>query len=184
MSAIIPLPTARDPDGLAPELVKRLEGLPPLNVMWMLARTGWLDEIRAVLAGMFDPGQFPPRDREVMMFRIAALLGVDYPIPQHRIFGRSAGMTEEEIQAVTEGDDGKLDAWTAELCRICEEISQKVALREASVQRLVDRYGKDGATRAIWIMSWFNMLVRFVASTRIPIESPAVLAMVLAGPTD
>lgn len=53
----------------------------------------------------------------------------------------------------------------------------KVTLSEASVQRLVDRHGRNGATQAIWPMSWFNMLARFVSSTRVPVENHEVLAV-------
>ena len=178
---MIPLPTSSDPDGLAPGLVKKLEGMPPLNVAWMLARTGWLDEIMATLAAMFRPQGFPARDREIMVLRISTLLGAEYPVPQHRFFARAAGMTDEEIQAVIDKDDRLLDSWTVELCDLCEEISRQVTLSEASVRRLSDHYGRNAAVQAIWLMSWFNMLARFVSSTRIPIETPEVLAKGLSG---
>jgi len=178
---MIPLPTSSDPDGLAPELVKKLEGMPPLNVPWMLARTGWLEEIMATLAAMFRPQGFPARDREIMALRISTLLGAEYPVPQHRVFARAAGLTDDEIQAVIDRDYSKLDAWTVELCNLCEEISNKVTLSEASVQRLSDHYGRNAAVQAIWLMSWFNMLARFVSSTRIPIEKPEVLSAALRG---
>ena len=178
---MIPLPSRRDPDGVAPEVVRKLEGMPSLNVPWMLARTGWLDEIMATLAAMFDPNGFPARDREIMALRISAFLGAEYPVPQHKEFARAAGMSQQEIRAVIEGDCSRLDSWTGELCRICEEISKAVTLSEASVQRLSDHYGSNGATQAIWLMSWFNMLARFVSSTRVPIEPPEVLATAVRG---
>jgi hypothetical protein len=146
MTAIIPLPTSQEPDGLAPELVRKLESLPPLNVLWMLARPGWLDEIMAALAVMFDPHRFPARDREVMLLRISSFLGVEYTLPQHRVFSRNAGMTDTEIQAVIERDYSRLDSWTIELYNLCEEISEKITLSEASVQRTTEHYGRNGAT--------------------------------------
>lgn len=76
-------------------------------------------------------------------------------------------------------DFSLLDSRTIELCKLCEEISEKVTLNEASVQQLCDHYGRNGATQAIWLMSWFNMLARFVSSTRIPIENPEVLGTAL-----
>jgi len=155
--------------------------MPPLNVPWMLARTGWLDEIMATLAAMFDPHGFPARDREIIALRISTLLGAEYPVPQHRVFARAAGMTDEEIQAVIERDYSKLDDWPVELCNLCEEISKQVTLSEVSVQRLSDHYGRNAAVQAIWLMSWFNMLARFVSSTRIPIETSEVLAKGLSG---
>jgi hypothetical protein len=106
-----------------------------------------------------------------MALRISSLLGAEYPIPQHRVFGRNAGVTGEEIESVITRDFSLLDPWTIELCKLCEEISEKVTLSGASVQRLCDHYGRNDATQAIWLMSWFNMLARFVSSTRIPVEN-------------
>jgi hypothetical protein len=151
-------------------VVAKLETMPPLNVLRMLGRTGWLDVISAALSQMFDGSQFPPEDREAMILRIAAHTGVDYPIPQHRIFGQNVGMSDDVIQAIINRDFDALDTWTVELCRICEEITDNVVLNDAALARLVEHYGKNGAAKAVWLMGWFNMLVRFVGSTGIPIE--------------
>jgi alkylhydroperoxidase family enzyme len=167
----LPLPTPEDASDLDPAIVAQLEGMPHLNVLWMLGRTGWLDVITAALAKMFTEDQFPARDREVMILRIAAHTGVDYPIPQHRVFARNSGLTDPEVEAIVRRDFGALDAWTAELCAISEEITDDISLQEESLAALVAHYGRNGAAKAVWLMSWFNMLVRFVASTRIPIET-------------
>jgi len=167
----LPLPTPEDPADLDPAIVAQLEGMPHLNVLWMLGRTGWLDVITAALAKMFTEDQFPARDREVMILRIAAHTGVDYPLPQHRVFARNSGLTDAEVEAIIRRDLQALDAWTAELCAISEEITDDVSLQEESLAALVAHYGRNGAAKAVWLMSWFNMLVRFVASTRVPIEA-------------
>ena len=181
VTPIIPLPTTQTADGLTPAQVAKLQTMPQFNVLWMLARTGWLNEIIALLAVMFKPDDFPQRDRETMVLRISSLLAADYPIAQHRFFGRTAGLTSEEIEAILRDDTGALDPWTAQLCTFCDEISQNVILSEKSVQTLTDHYGPNAATQAIWLMSWFNMLARFTASTRIPIETPETLAAATGG---
>ena len=180
---ILPIPTPEAPDGLDPGVTAQLETMPPLNVLWMLGRTGWLEVISAALSRMFDPGQFPAADRETMILRIAAHTGVDYPIPQHRVFAGNVGMSDEVVQAIINREFAALDPWTVELCRICEEITDKVTLTEASLARLVEHYGKNGAAQAVWLMGWFNMLVRFVGSTRIPIEADLEAAAALTRPT-
>ena len=167
---ILPLPTADNPDGLDPSALNKLKTMPSLNVLWMLGRTGWLDTISSVLSEMFDAAQFPPQDRETMILRIAAHKHVDYPIPQHRLFAKNVGMQTETIEAIIRRDFGILDSWTVELCQICEEITDNVTLSRASLDRLVNHYGKNGAAKAIWLMGWFNMLIRFVGSTQLPIE--------------
>jgi hypothetical protein len=163
----LPLPL---PEELDPATAARLAAMPRLNVLAMLGRTGWLDVITAALAQMFDSAQFPPRDREAMILRIAAHTGVEYPIPQHRVFAVHAGLTAAEVEAIVRGELDELDEWTATLCRLCEEITDRVVLSEASMETLVAHYGRDDAAKAVWLMGWFNMLVRFVGSTRVPVE--------------
>jgi hypothetical protein len=164
----LPLPS---PEELDPAVAARLATLPRLNVLPMLGRTGWLDAILAALAQMFDDARFPARDREVMILRIAAHTGVEYPIPQHRVFARNAGLADTEVEAILRRDLPALDGWTATLCRLCEEITDRVVLSEASLAELVAHYGRNDAAKAVWLMGWFNMLVRFVGSTRVPVEA-------------
>ena len=118
-----------------------------------------------------------------MILRIAAHTGVDYPIPQHRVFARNVGMSDDVVQAIINRDFDALDTWTVELCRMCEEITDNVILKDASLAKLVEHYGKNGAAKAVWLMGWFNMLVRFVGSTRIPIEDDFEAATSLTRPT-
>jgi hypothetical protein len=164
---MFPLPS---PEELDPAMAARLAAMPKLNVLAQLARTGWLDVVTAALAQMFDAEQFPPRDREVMILRIAAHTGVEYPIPQHRVFARNVGLGEAEVEAILRRDLDALDGWTATLCRLCEEITDRVVLGEDSMETLVAHYGRNNAAKAVWLMGWFNMLVRFVGSTRVPVE--------------
>ena len=170
MSFVLPVPTPQDPDGLDPDVVERLSREAPLNVLWMLGRTGWVEAILTVLSEMFDADQFPPQDRETMILRIASATGVEYPVLQHRLFARNAGMSDEQVQAIIDNDLRVLDPWTGTLCRICDEITENVVIRRSSLEKLVEHYGRNEATRAIWMMSWFNMWVRFVGSTRLPLE--------------
>jgi len=168
----LPLPTPAQPDGLDPAVVAKLDGMARLNVLWMLGRTGWLDEITTLLARMFDASTFPARDRELMILRIAHVTRTDYPIPQHRAFAQNLGMTDAEVEAaLVDGPVVGLDAWGNRLCAICTEITERVTIAEDSLAALVEHYGENGATRAIWLMGWFNMLVRFVGSARVPLES-------------
>lgn len=184
MSLVLPVPTPQNPDGLDPETVARLRREAPLNLLWMLGRTGWIDSILSTLSQMFDADQFPAQDRETMILRIASATAVEYPVLQHRLFARNAGMSDQLVQAVIDNDLAVLDPWTGTLCRICDEITENVVIRQSSLEKLVDRYGRNGATQAIWIMSWFNMLVRFVGSTRLPLEQDLGELVRRSGPTE
>ncbi len=55
---------------------------------------------------------------------------------------------------------------------MCDEICKDGRLSEESVASLAARYdGPNGACRAIFVMSWFNMLTRYVNSTGVPPET-------------
>ena len=49
-----------------------------------------------------------------------------------------------------------------------DELTEFATLTDETLQALVDRYGKNVATKLILSVSWFNMLSRFLNATRVP----------------
>lgn len=144
-----------------------LATLPPLNVARMLARTGIAPQFYGVLSKMFAPEWFPPDDREVLLFRTCRANSSSYEIAQHQAFGI---LGHDTIAAVL-GDAADLTPWHRQLCSMADEMADDAKLSPASVQELVAHYGTQNmASRAIFLMAWFNMLSRFVDSTGLPLE--------------
>src|SRR5690606_25010610 len=73
----------------------------PLNVFKTLARVPQLGRRVNALGGYFmRHGDFPLRERELVILRTAALCRSDYEIGQHRWIGREmAGLSDAEIEA-------------------------------------------------------------------------------------
>jgi 4-carboxymuconolactone decarboxylase len=80
-----------------------------LNVFRVLANapnvfSGWTQMVDE----LFDSPTFSLRTREVVILRVAHLQGSRYEVSQHTGIARSAGLTEQQINAIL--DDGDLDA--------------------------------------------------------------------------
>jgi hypothetical protein len=56
------------------------------------------------------------------------------------------------------------------LCRVADEIARDVRLSDEALKWALDRYGVRQACELILCCSYFNMLSRFLESTRVQIE--------------
>lgn len=74
---------------------------------------------------------------------------------------------EETVSSLD--DEGNL------LCRAADEISTDVSLSDDVLALLIEQYGHRQATELILCISYFNMLCRFVESTRVELEEENVL---------
>ena len=164
--AKIPLPNDGELDD---RTLNFIAGLPRLNVVRMLARTGIAPEIYTTISAIFSDDWFPKIDREIMLFRICRVNNSQYEIDQHMAYG---GLDRTMVDAILSDEMAGLTEGQKMLCRACDEITVKAKLSDATVQTLVRHYGGyNEACKAIFVMSWFNMLSRYVDSTGIPIET-------------
>jgi alkylhydroperoxidase family enzyme len=170
MSASIPLP--RDAD--LPEAARKaLASLPPLNVFRMMGNAPasfqpFLDLAGSILLG----SEFDARKREIAVLRVAHVTRSAYEWTQHERLGRNLGLRDEEIDAIAvDADVTGLDEEGRLLCRVADEISRDVRLSDEALAQIVDRYGVRQATELIVCCSYFNMLSRFLESTRVELEA-------------
>jgi 4-carboxymuconolactone decarboxylase len=171
----IPLPAD---DEVPPEVREALAGLPPLNIFRMLA---WLPagfrpflQLGGALLG--DP-EIDPRIREIAILRVAHTTGASYEWAQHVQLGRNVGVTDAEIEAISgKGRANALGSEETLVCRAADEISRDVRLSDEALEQVVDRYGVRGACSLILCISYYNMVSRFLESTRVEIEADEHLA--------
>lgn len=163
----IPLPE----DGeLSEEHAALLGSLPPANVFRMVANApASLEAFVAVARSILAESELPPRDREIAVLRVAAVTGAEYERVQHERIARMVGVSDEEVEAVAAGGEGLGERDTL-LCRAAEEISRDVRLSDEALGQLVETYGVRQTTELIFCVSYFNMLSRFLESTRVPLE--------------
>jgi hypothetical protein len=86
------------------------------------------------------------------------------------------GVKDEEIEKIaSEGAVTALDEEGNLLCRVADEISRDVRLSDEALAQTLERYGNRGATELILCVSYYNMVSRFLESTRVQLEGKNVL---------
>jgi alkylhydroperoxidase family enzyme len=80
------------------------------NIFTTLVRHRRLFRRWSMFAGVLLTGTLPARDRELVILRTGWLCQAPYEWGQHVRLGRRAGLTDDEIQRITEGPGGA--GWT------------------------------------------------------------------------
>jgi 4-carboxymuconolactone decarboxylase len=168
MPVKIPLP---NPDDL-PDEIREVVASSSLNVVKMMANApaSFLG-FQELAAGVLFKSKFDPRKREIVVCRIGHVTKADYEWTHHVRMAKRFGVTDEEITIIgSENPVTSLDEEGNLLCRVADEISLNVRLSDEALSRILERYGIRGATELILCCSYFNMVSRFLESTRVELE--------------
>jgi alkylhydroperoxidase family enzyme len=174
MSPRIPLP---DDSQLGPDILATLRALPPLNVFRMFANApASFQPLINFAISILLQSEVDVRKREIAVLRVAHVTRSAYEWTQHVTVAKSAGVSDDEIAKIAvDGAVTTLDAEGNLLCRVADEISRDIRLSDAALAAILDRYGVRQATELILCCSYFNMLSRFLESTRVELEAQAAL---------
>lgn len=86
-------------------------------------------------------GTLPHRDHELVILRIGWLCQAEYEFSQHTVFGKRAGLTDEEIKRVTDGPDAEgWTDWEATLLRTVDELYEDHFVSDETYQALAEHY--------------------------------------------
>jgi len=160
---------------LSPEVEDLFRQLPPLNVTRTFPNTGDMAEAAlAFVRAMFTAEDVDPRLRGILTLRTAWILNVPYEWEANVPTARNVGVTDAEITSVaTDGPVTGLDATATLICQATDEITEDVAVSDTTLQHMLDVFGPTLTTKYILEISWFNLLSRFLASTRVPSDRGA-----------
>jgi AhpD family alkylhydroperoxidase len=164
-----------DPE-LEPDQRELLARLPPLNIFRMVAGAPramrpFLQLGSAVLSTALDA-----RRREIAVLRVAFATGARYEWAQHEQLARTAGVTRAEIDVVaTERSVRSLDDECNLICRVADEVSREVRLSDEALEAIIESYGPREAAELILLVSYYNMVSRFLESTRVQLEEEPLL---------
>ena len=171
MSIKIPLPKIED----LPEEIRERVSSSPLNVVKMMANApASFPGFQKFAVCVLSKNQFDPRKREIAVCRIGHVTKADYEWTHHVRVAKGLGVTDEEIMIIgSENPVTSLDEEGNLLCRVADEISLNVRLSDEALTRILERYGVRGSTELILCCSYFNMISRFLESTRVELETTA-----------
>jgi 4-carboxymuconolactone decarboxylase len=161
---------------LTPEHRALLARLPPLNVFRMVAGAPAALRPFMALGSAVLSTALDARRREIAVLRVAHATNASYEWVQHEQLARNSGVSESEIAAIrTEQPVTSLDEESNLVCRVADEISRDVRLSDEALERIIDRYGPREAAELILLVSYYNMVSRFLESTRVEIEDEPLL---------
>lgn len=169
MSVKIPLANEDE----LPDEIKDIVSGSPLNVTKMMANApaSFLG-FQEFAGGILFKSQFNPKKREIAVCRVGHVTKANYEWTHHVRVAKGLGVTDEEIEAIgSESPVTSLDEEGNLLCRVADEISLDVRLSDEALSLILERYGVRGATELILCISYFNMISRFLESTRVELET-------------
>jgi alkylhydroperoxidase family enzyme len=166
----VPLPSDAD---LSPETKELLSQGAPIHVLRMFAGAqDMYPGIVALIKGIFTSQGMDPKLREIIILRVAYLTNCAYEWEANVVFARNVGLTDEQMASLcTDGPVTGLDPVSNLISRATDEITQQVAISDDALAQLLERFGPSITTKYILAISWFNMLSRFLLSTRVPRET-------------
>ena len=144
-----------------------------LNVIKMMAGT---EDMYGACAGfireLFRTEGVSPRIREMIMLRVAKVLNSPYEWQANTVLAKNIGLTASEIEAASsEGPVLGIAPEYVFICQVTDELSLSATLSDLNLTGLLERYGEVVTRKLILIISWFNLLSRFLNGCRVPLES-------------
>lgn len=167
--ADFPLPTD---DELAPDAREVISNLPPLNVFRAVAALpASLRPFLELGASLLAGENLTPAERELVILRVAHVTDAGYERQEHEQLAAAVGLEASQIAATASDDPAAgLDADGSLICAATDEITREVRLSDATLARVRERWGDAGARELILTAAYYNMVSRYLESTRVPLE--------------
>jgi alkylhydroperoxidase family enzyme len=168
--ATLPLPTDAE---IGLELVKDLQQSHNLNVSRMLAGTADMyPGAKALVQAVFQAKDVDPRLRELIILRSAYLLDCPYEWQANVVMAKNTGCTQADIDAVTvDGPVIGIDLKINLVMLATDELTKTGTLSDDTLQQLRRQYDDTICRKLVLIISWFNLLARFLNGCRVPLET-------------
>ena len=131
-----------------------------LNVQRTIARYPALARARAPFTAHIMGGSaLPERERELLILRVGWLCQSEYEFGQHTRFGKSLGLSDEEIKRVTLGPDADgWDTFDATLLRAADELHGDAFISDATWAALAERYSQDQLMDVVFTVGQYNLV--------------------------
>ncbi len=99
------------------------------------------------------------RDREILILRIGWLNRSEYEFGQHVLFARRAGLADEEIERVKQGDAAP--GWTAHeaaLIRAADDLHRSGKVSDETWRALAERYDEQQLLDVVFTVGQYNLV--------------------------
>jgi alkylhydroperoxidase family enzyme len=113
-----------------------------------------------------------PRQRELVVLRIAAVRDADYEWRQHAILAGDAGISPEEVTRVAEGSDAP--GWSpleAALLRAADELVAEAEISDDTWHTLATSLGDQQLMDLVFTVGAYDLLAMMFRTFRIPLDA-------------
>jgi alkylhydroperoxidase family enzyme len=145
-----------------------------LNVLKMFAGTEDMYEaLIGLVSAVFRTEGIDPRMREMIILRAAKILNSPYEWQANAKMAANAGLSVQEIKAAaSDGPVLDINPDYVLICRATDELSSTSAtLSDDTLTALLERYGDTLTRKFVLLITWFNLLSRFLNGCRVPLET-------------
>ena len=149
---------------LAPEerderTAELLEGLGELNIFATLARHPRLLKRWSQFGGvLLYRGELPARERELLILRTAYHCHADYEWGQHVRIGTQAGLTADEVAAITVDDDTAWSTDDAALLKAVDELHADAHIGDATWATLSERWTTEQLIELCMVVGQYHLV--------------------------
>jgi alkylhydroperoxidase family enzyme len=111
-----------------------------------------------------------PRERELLILRVAWRCRASYVFAHHEVIGRSAGLTDEDLGAVAADPADGQDPLRAVLVRAADELVRDHRLSDPTWGELSDRYSTEQVIEICLLAGQYAMLAGTLNSLGVQLE--------------
>jgi 4-carboxymuconolactone decarboxylase len=125
---------------------------------------------------MSDSNPLPPREREILALRTAWRVRSGYEWSRHVLFGRKAGLLDEEMEALKRPiGEGGWSARDAALVATADALVADFFVPDEVWADLVSHFNDRQCMDAIFVVGHFTMLAMFLNTAGVPIDPDVTL---------
>lgn len=148
------------PDGQLLNIFGALANHPDLLRRWLV-----------FAAHVLSKNTVPARERELLILRTGAMCRSPYEWGQHVIIGRTAGLTDAEIEACKRGsDDPSWEADDAAVLRAAEELHTSSRIGDATWAALSARWSVPQIMDMVATVGNYHLVAMFLNTLQVPLD--------------
>jgi 4-carboxymuconolactone decarboxylase len=143
----------------------------PINVMGTIGRAAELAPHFSALGGaLLTERAIPRRDQELVILRVGWNCHSVYEFGQHTLFGRSVGLTDDEIARIA-GAPGEWAANDAALIAFADELCTTNDITDQTWSALSARFGDADLVELLLLAGYYRMVSGLLNSAGVELES-------------
>ena len=144
----------------------------PLNIFGVLAHHPKLLKRFNLMGGyLLNKGLLPAREREIVILRVGWNAGAQYEFGQHTIIGRRAGLTDDEIEALTKDPADR--SWSPDdraLIALADDLAAHDCASDDTWAALVSRWDDAELVELLLVAGFYRMVSGFLNSAGVVLD--------------